>query len=195
MEIFQFKDQCLFSMCNIIVEEEKRSPERFILSHDLQCDGEVSNMEMTVKLTNLMIWDISRNIAWKQDHYQLFVLFHHPSLKALDGTAVFRNVFSVNLQDNNLMSFSGIFIPNAKVLCLNYTHIEPVLPGQKSPNQVTKRQQLYKVASHGYGQQALAKGNSLKQSQVFIHAERALRQAKGAATNLLNHLVHLSATS
>ncbi|KAM6075497.1 LOW QUALITY PROTEIN: leucine-rich repeat-containing protein 9 [Chlamydotis macqueenii] len=65
----------------------------------------------------------------------------------------FRNVHSVNLQNNNLMSFSGlIFLPNAKVLCLNYNHIESMLPAQKLPNQVTNRQQLYKVASHGYGQ-------------------------------------------
>ncbi|KAM9013879.1 LOW QUALITY PROTEIN: leucine-rich repeat-containing protein 9 [Ara ararauna] len=337
-QLLGFKDQCLFSMCNIIVEEEKRSPERFILSHDLQHDDEVLNMEMTVKdisrlktlrkfITNfneftsfnnihdlpspeysdashshMMTFEGIRDLSklqfsnlswnklkkpkaakvhlgvgmlmfenlpyfhhtstennkitslaglnktdflvelytntWKQDHYQLSVLFHHPSLKAFDGTAAinysvcklalafgvrvksivycwikncafvvrffirmlllypisypkasmawicscsisnfyhfsmlfifsillvltdqFRNVFSVNLHNNNLMSFSGIFIPNAKVLCLNYTHIEPILPGQKSPNQVTKRQQLYKVASHGYGQQALAKGS------------------------------------
>ncbi|KAM9557290.1 LOW QUALITY PROTEIN: leucine-rich repeat-containing protein 9 [Guaruba guarouba] len=340
----------VYYMCNIIVEEEKRSPERFILSHDLQRDDEVLNMEMTVKVSpqdisrlktlrkfitnfneftsfnnihdlpspeyfdashsHMMIFEGIRDLSklqfsnlswnklkkpkaakvhlgvgmlmfenlpyfhhtstennkitslaglnktdflvelytntWKQDHYQLSVLFHHPSLKAFDGTAAinysvcklalafgvrvksivycwikncefvvrffirmlllypisypkasmawicscsisnfyhfsmlfifsvllvltdqFRNVFSVNLHNNNLMSFSGIFIPNAKVLCLSYTHIEPILPGQKSPNQVTKRQQLYKVASHGYGQQALAKGNSLKQSQGF----------------------------
>ncbi|KAM6069635.1 LOW QUALITY PROTEIN: leucine-rich repeat-containing protein 9 [Theristicus caerulescens] len=156
-------------------------------------------------LANLIILDMSRNVVWKQDHYQLFVLFHLPSLKALDGIAVepteesakglfggkltsdmiadrlghsaftemqelnwtastiravelvladqFRNVCGMNLQNNNLMSFSGlIFLPNAKVLCLNYNHIESIPLGQKCPNQVTNRHQLYcKVASHGYG--------------------------------------------
>lgn len=37
-------------MCNIIVEEGKRSTKRFILSYDLQCDDEVLNMELTVKV-------------------------------------------------------------------------------------------------------------------------------------------------
>ncbi|KAM6392616.1 LOW QUALITY PROTEIN: leucine-rich repeat-containing protein 9 [Pluvialis apricaria] len=51
----------------------------------------------------------------------------------------FRNVCSVNLQNNNLMSFNGlIFLPNAKVLCLNCNHIESILPGQKLPNQATE---------------------------------------------------------
>ncbi|KAM6255875.1 LOW QUALITY PROTEIN: leucine-rich repeat-containing protein 9 [Spheniscus humboldti] len=162
-------------------------------------------------LTNLIILDMSRNIVWKQDHYRLLVLFHLPSLKALDGIAVeptegegaknlfggkltsdmfadrlghsdftemqelnwtasnisavelvpadqFRNVCGMNLQNNNRMSFSGlIFLPNAKVLCLNYSHTESILPGQKLPNQVTNRQQLYNLASHGYGQEGLAK--------------------------------------
>ncbi|KAM6335818.1 LOW QUALITY PROTEIN: leucine-rich repeat-containing protein 9 [Podargus strigoides] len=73
-----------------------------------------------------------------------------------------RNVCSVNLQNNNLMSFSGlIFLPNARVLCLNYNHIESILPGKKLPNQVTNRQQLYMVASRGYGQQGFAKGRKL----------------------------------
>uniref|UniRef100_A0A8B9C9X5 Leucine rich repeat containing 9 n=1 Tax=Anser brachyrhynchus TaxID=132585 RepID=A0A8B9C9X5_9AVES len=165
-------------------------------------------------LTNLIILDMSGNtIVWKQDNYRLFVLFHLPSLKALDGIREptegesardlfggkltsdmiadrlghsdftemqelnwatsnirytvelvpadqFRNVYSVNLQNNNLTSFSGlIFLPNVKVLCLNYNQIESILPGQKSPNQVTNRQHLYRrVASSGYGQQELAKG-------------------------------------
>ncbi|KAM6274493.1 LOW QUALITY PROTEIN: leucine-rich repeat-containing protein 9 [Porphyrio hochstetteri] len=48
----------------------------------------------------------------------------------------FRNG-SLNLQNNNLMSFSGfIFLSNAKVLCLNYSHIESIiLPGQRLQNQ------------------------------------------------------------
>ncbi|KAM6134155.1 LOW QUALITY PROTEIN: leucine-rich repeat-containing protein 9 [Phoenicopterus ruber ruber] len=158
-------------------------------------------------LPNLIVLDMSRNIVWKQDHYQLFVLFHLPSLKALDGITVeptegesakdlfggkltsdmiadrlhsdftemqelnwtTSNIRAVellladqfrNLEHNNLISFSGlIFLPNAKVLCLNYNHVESILPGQKLLNQVTNRQQLYKVASRGYEQEGLAKGS------------------------------------
>ncbi|KAM9290094.1 LOW QUALITY PROTEIN: leucine-rich repeat-containing protein 9 [Cariama cristata] len=71
----------------------------------------------------------------------------------------FRNVCSMNLQNNNLLSFSGlIFLPNANVLCPNYNHIESILLG-KLPDQVTNRHQLFqKVASHGY-RQGLAKGS------------------------------------
>ncbi|XP_015721244.1 leucine-rich repeat-containing protein 9 isoform X3 [Coturnix japonica] len=72
----------------------------------------------------------------------------------------FRNVHSVNLQNNNLTSFSGlIFLPNVKVLCLNYNHIESILPRQKTANELTNRQQLHrKVISSGYGQQEYTKG-------------------------------------
>lgn len=37
-------------MFNIIVKEEKKNTERFILSHDLQHDDGVLNMELTVKV-------------------------------------------------------------------------------------------------------------------------------------------------
>uniref|UniRef100_A0A8C3T2G8 Leucine rich repeat containing 9 n=1 Tax=Chelydra serpentina TaxID=8475 RepID=A0A8C3T2G8_CHESE len=166
-------------------------------------------------LNNLVMLDMYGNlIVWKQDNYRLFVIFHLPSLKALDGIAIetadiesakdlfggrltsdmiaerlghsdftkmqelnwttstirtvdlvpadqFRNVCNVNLQNNNLTSFSGlIFLPNVKILCLNYNHIESVLPRQKPQNHLTNRQQLYqKVTSSGYGQQGPPKGN------------------------------------
>uniref|UniRef100_A0A8C8RA21 Leucine rich repeat containing 9 n=1 Tax=Pelusios castaneus TaxID=367368 RepID=A0A8C8RA21_9SAUR len=165
-------------------------------------------------LNNLVMLDMYGNlIVWKQDNYRLFVIFHLPSLKALDGTAEpadiesakdlfggrltcdmiaerlghsdftkmqelnwtastirtvdlvpadqFRNVCNVNLQNNNLTSFSGlIFLPNVKILCLNYNHIESILPRQKPPNHLTNRQQLYqKVTSSGYGQHGPSKGN------------------------------------
>ncbi|XP_053132331.1 leucine-rich repeat-containing protein 9 isoform X2 [Hemicordylus capensis] len=164
-------------------------------------------------LNNLIILDMYGNlIVWKQDNYRLFVIFHIPSLKALDGVAVeateienakdlfggklnadmvaerlghsnfskmqelnwtasmirmvdlvpaeqFKNITSVNLQNNNLTSFSGlIYLPSVKVLCLNYNHIESILPRQKPPNHLTSRQLLHqKVMSSGYGQQGLSK--------------------------------------
>ncbi|XP_077180065.1 leucine-rich repeat-containing protein 9 [Paroedura picta] len=164
-------------------------------------------------LNNLIILDMFGNlIVWKQDNYRLFVIFHIPSLKALDGVAVeapeienakdlfggkltsdmvverlghsdfikmqelnwtasmirtidltppdqFKNISSVNLQNNNLTNFSGlIFLPNIKVLCLNYNHIESILPRSKPPNHLTNRQLLHqKVTSSGYGQQGPTK--------------------------------------
>ncbi|XP_013926947.1 PREDICTED: leucine-rich repeat-containing protein 9-like [Thamnophis sirtalis] len=166
-------------------------------------------------LNNLAILDFYGNlIVWKQENYRLFVIFHIPSLKALDGVAVetteienakdqfggklnadmvaerlghsnfskmqelnwtaslirmvdlvpadhFKNITSVNLQNNNLTSFSGlIFLPNIKVLCLNYNHIESVLPRQKPANHLTNRQLLHqKVMSSGYGQQGSSKSS------------------------------------
>ncbi|XP_070606504.1 leucine-rich repeat-containing protein 9 isoform X4 [Erythrolamprus reginae] len=73
----------------------------------------------------------------------------------------FKNITSVNLQNNNLTSFSGlIFLPNIKVLCLNYNHIESILPRQKPSNHLTSRQLLHqKVMSSGYGQQGSSKSS------------------------------------
>ncbi|XP_061469286.1 leucine-rich repeat-containing protein 9 isoform X2 [Rhineura floridana] len=166
-------------------------------------------------LNNLVILDMYGNlIVWKQDNYRLFVIFHIPSLKALDCIAVeateienakdlfggklnadmiaerlghsnfskmqelnwtasmirmvdlapadqFKNITSVNLQNNNLTSFSGlVYLPNVKVLCLNYNHIDSILPRQKPPNHLTNRQLLYqKVTSSGYGQHGASKGS------------------------------------
>ncbi|ETE73512.1 Leucine-rich repeat-containing protein 9, partial [Ophiophagus hannah] len=166
-------------------------------------------------LNNLAILDFYGNlIVWKQENYRLFVIFHIPSLKALDGVAVevteienakdqfggklnadmvaerlghsnfskmqelnwtasmirmvdlvpadqFKNITSVNLQNNNLTSFSGlIFLPNIKVLCLNYNHIESIFPRQKPSNHLTNRQLLHqKVMSSGYGQQGSSKSS------------------------------------
>ncbi|EPQ12588.1 Leucine-rich repeat-containing protein 9 [Myotis brandtii] len=73
----------------------------------------------------------------------------------------FRNVCNVNLQNNNLTSFSGlIYLPNVKVLCLNYNHIESIIPRLRPQNHLTNRQVLYqKVSSSGYGQQGNSKIN------------------------------------
>nr|XP_046268045.1 leucine-rich repeat-containing protein 9 isoform X2 [Scatophagus argus] len=158
-------------------------------------------------LTNLIILDLYGNPLLEQlENYRIYVVYHLPSLKALDGIAVevtecesakdmyggrltpdmvaektghsnytdityltlqscsirivdlcppdwFCNLRSVNLDHNNLTSFSGlIYLPNIKALCLNYNHIESILPRQKT--HLTNRQILYsKVHSSGYGQQ------------------------------------------
>ncbi|XP_051003310.1 leucine-rich repeat-containing protein 9 [Acomys russatus] len=73
----------------------------------------------------------------------------------------FRNVTNVNLQNNNLTSFSGlIYLPNVKVLSLNYNHIESIMPRLKPQTHLSSRQLLYqKVPSSGYGQQGASKLN------------------------------------
>ncbi|XP_053191128.1 leucine-rich repeat-containing protein 9 [Scomber japonicus] len=164
-------------------------------------------------LTNLIILDLYGNpLLERLENYRIYVVFHLPSLKALDGVAVeatecesakdmfggrlttdmvaeklghsnytdityltlqscsirvvdlspadlFSSLRSVNLDHNNLTSFSGlIYLPNIKALCLNYNHIESILPRQKT--HLTNRQLLYsKVHSSGYGQQNPSKGN------------------------------------
>ncbi|XP_058242803.1 leucine-rich repeat-containing protein 9 isoform X2 [Hemibagrus wyckioides] len=166
-------------------------------------------------LSNLIILDLYGNpLTRTLDNYRAYVIFHLPSLKALDGTAVelsecenakdvfggrltvdmlaekhgqcnyremeelelpgfsvrtvdlvpaelFASLRSVNLERNNLTSFSGlIYLPNVKVLYLNYNHIESILPRQKAHTHLSSRQQLYqKVHSSGYGQQS-SKSNS-----------------------------------
>ncbi|KAK2853136.1 hypothetical protein Q7C36_008337 [Tachysurus vachellii] len=161
-------------------------------------------------LSNLIILDLYGNpLTRALDNYRAYVIFHLPSLKALDGTPVelsecenakdmfggrlmvdmlgeklgqynyremeklelpgcsvrmvdlapaelFVSLRSVNLERNNLTSFSGLInLPNVKVLYLNYNHIKSVLPRQKTHTQLSNKQQLYqKVHSSGYGQQS-----------------------------------------
>ncbi|XP_070836208.1 leucine-rich repeat-containing protein 9 isoform X2 [Chaetodon trifascialis] len=71
---------------------------------------------------------------------------------------LFCSLRSVNLDHNNLTSFSGlVYLPNIKALFLNYNHIESILPRHKTHQ--TNRQMLYsKVHSSGYGQQSPSKG-------------------------------------
>uniref|UniRef100_A0A7N6A1T7 Leucine rich repeat containing 9 n=1 Tax=Anabas testudineus TaxID=64144 RepID=A0A7N6A1T7_ANATE len=77
----------------------------------------------------------------------------------LSPAELFSSLRSVNLEHNNLTSFSGlIYLQNIKALCLNYNHIESILPRQKV--YLTNRQMLYsKVHSSGYGQQSTSKTN------------------------------------
>ncbi|XP_072222222.1 leucine-rich repeat-containing protein 9 [Leuresthes tenuis] len=166
-------------------------------------------------LANLIILDLYGNpLVQKLENYRIYVVFHLPSLKALDGIAVevsecesaknmfrgrlttdtvaeklghsnyteityltlqsccirtvdlspadlFCNLRSVNLDHNNLTSFSGlIHLPNIKALCLNHNHIESILPRHKTQAHLTNRQMLYsKVHSSGYGQQNPSKAS------------------------------------
>lgn len=122
----------------------------------------------------------------------MYKVLHFPSHRMVDLSPVdlFCNLRSVNLDHNNLTSFSGlVYLPNIKVqnilsikslalkvseswtnkyfmfssaqaLCLNYNHIETILPRQKNLSHLTNRQILYnKVHSSGYGQPNTSKTN------------------------------------
>ncbi|XP_039096685.1 leucine-rich repeat-containing protein 9 [Hyaena hyaena] len=186
--------------------------ELYISNNYIALNQEIYNLK---GLCNLVILNMYGNIiVWNQENYRLFVIFHLPELKALDGISIeppetecakdlfggrltsdmiaerqghsnftqmqelnwtsssirtvdlipvdqFRNVCNVNLQNNNLTSFSGlIYLPNVKVLCLNYNHIESIMPRLKPQTHLTNRQILYqKVPSSGYGQQGTSKIN------------------------------------
>ncbi|XP_069888543.1 leucine-rich repeat-containing protein 9 [Dipodomys merriami] len=186
--------------------------ELYISNNYIAVNQEIYNLKT---LCNLVILDLYGNIIiWNQENYRLFVIFHLPELKALDGIAIeppetesakdlfggrltsdmiaerqghsnftqmqelnwtsssirtvdlipvdqFINVFNVNLQNNHLTSFSGlIYLPNIQVLCLNYNHIESIIPRAKPQAHLTNRQLLYqKVPSSGYGQQGASKIN------------------------------------
>ncbi|XP_045307093.1 leucine-rich repeat-containing protein 9 isoform X4 [Leopardus geoffroyi] len=186
--------------------------ELYISNNYIALNQEIYNLK---GLCNLVILNMYGNIiVWNQENYRLFVIFHLPELKALDGISIeppetecakdlfggrltsdmiaerqghsnftqmqelswtsssirtvdlipvdqFRNVCNVNLQNNNLTSFSGlIYLPKVKVLCLNYNHIESIMPRLKPQTHLTNRQLLYqKVPSSGYGQQGTSKIN------------------------------------
>ncbi|KAI3367720.1 hypothetical protein L3Q82_026558, partial [Scortum barcoo] len=175
---------------------------------------QLPNLSFLSGLSNLIILDLYGNpLLEKLENYRIYVVFHLPSLKALDGTAVevtecesakdmfggrltpdmvaeklghsnyadityltmqscsirmvdlsppelFSSLRSVNLDHNNLTSFSGlIYLPNIKALCLNYNHIESILPRQRTQAHLTNRQILYgKVHSSGYGQHNPSRG-------------------------------------
>jgi len=56
----------------------------------------------------------------------------------LNRTDLFNNLKSLNLEHNNLTNFGGIIhLVNLKVLCLNYNHIESILP-KKATNSPMK---------------------------------------------------------
>ncbi|XP_024904854.1 leucine-rich repeat-containing protein 9 [Pteropus alecto] len=216
--------------------------ELYISNNYIALNQEIYNLK---GLCNLVILDLYGNIiVWNQENYRLFVIFHLPELKALDGISIepqeteyakdlfggrltsdmlaerqghsnfiqmqelnwtsssirtvdlipvdqFRNVCNVNLQNNNLTSFSGlIYLPNVKVLCLNYNHIESIIPRLKPQTHLTNRQLLYqKVPSSGYGQQGTSKINrdtmSTENLPPIMHSLEVLHLGYNGICNLI----------
>ncbi|XP_057198998.1 leucine-rich repeat-containing protein 9 isoform X1 [Triplophysa rosa] len=180
--------------------------ELYIGNNDISTIREIYHLKT---LSSLIILDLYGNLLVnKLENYRIYMVFHLPSLRALDGVAVevceseaakdvfegrltadmvaeklghtnyrelselnlqsssirtvdlapadlFGNLRSINLEHNNLTSFGGlIFLPNIKVLFLNYNHIESILPRQKVQSHMSNKQILHhKVTSSGYGQQ------------------------------------------
>ncbi|XP_073775247.1 leucine-rich repeat-containing protein 9 isoform X2 [Danio rerio] len=180
--------------------------ELYVGNNDISTTRDIYHLKA---LSSLVILDLYGNpLVNKLENYRIYMVFHLPSLKALDGAAVemsesetakdvfggrlnadmvaeklghtnyrdlselnlhsssirmvdltpadlFGNLRSINLEHNNLTSFSGlIFLPNIKVLSLNYNHVESILPRQKVQSHMSNKQILYhKVSSSGYGQQ------------------------------------------
>ncbi|XP_055217915.1 leucine-rich repeat-containing protein 9 [Gorilla gorilla gorilla] len=216
--------------------------ELYISNNYIAVNQEMYNLK---GLCNLVILDMCGNIIiWNQENYRLFVIFHLPELKALDGIPIeppetdsakdlfggrltsdmiaerqghsnfkqmqelnwtsssirtvdlipvdqFRNVCNVNLQNNHLTSFSGlIYLPNVKVLCLNYNHIESIMPRLKPQTHLTSRQLLYqKVPSSGYGQQGISKTNrdimSSENLPPIMHSLEVLHLGYNGICNLM----------
>uniref|UniRef100_A0A8I5T586 Leucine rich repeat containing 9 n=1 Tax=Pongo abelii TaxID=9601 RepID=A0A8I5T586_PONAB len=115
------------------------------------------------------------------------------SIRTVDLIPVdqFRNVCNVNLQNNHLTSFSGlIYLPNVKVLCLNYNHIESIMPRLKPQTHLTNRHLLYqKVPSSGYGQQGISKTNrdimSSENLPPIMHSLEVLHLGYNGICNLI----------
>ncbi|KAK0143358.1 Leucine-rich repeat-containing protein 9 [Merluccius polli] len=99
----------------------------------------------------------------------------------LSPTDLFLNLRSVNLENNNLTSFSGLVcLPNIKALCLNHNHIESILPRQKSQAHLTNRQLLYhKVNSSGYGRPWPSKGSRLTNLKALFLQGNDISQVEG----------------
>ncbi|XP_039527778.1 leucine-rich repeat-containing protein 9 isoform X3 [Pimephales promelas] len=180
--------------------------ELYVGNNDISTTRDIYHLKA---LSSLIILDLYGNpLVCKLENYRIYMVFHLPSLKALDGVAVetcesetakdvfegrlnadmvaeklghtnyrelselnllsssvrmvdlvpadlFVNLRSINLDGNNLTSFSGlIFLANIKVLSLNYNHVESILPRQKVQSYMSNKQILHhKVSSSGYGQQ------------------------------------------
>ncbi|XP_056666815.1 leucine-rich repeat-containing protein 9 isoform X1 [Monodelphis domestica] len=173
-EIYNLKglyNLIILDMCGNLIVWNQENYRLFVIFHlpDLKAlDGisvespEIENAKDLFggRLTSDMIAERQGHSSFTQMHELNWTT---STIRTVDLIPVdqFRNISNVNLQNNNLTSFSGlIYLPNVKVLCLNYNHIESIIPRIKPQTHLSNRQLLYqKVTSSGYGQQALPKGN------------------------------------
>uniref|UniRef100_A0A9J8APC6 Leucine rich repeat containing 9 n=2 Tax=Cyprinus carpio TaxID=7962 RepID=A0A9J8APC6_CYPCA len=209
--------------------------ELYVGNNDISTTRDIYHLKA---LSSLIILDLYGNpLVKKLENYRIYMVFHLPSLKALDGVAVetcesetakdvfegrlnadmvaeklghtnyrdlselnlqsssvrmvdlapadlFSNLRSINLDHNNLTSFSGlVFLPNIKVLSLNYNHIESILPRQKVQSHMSNKQILHhKVSSSGYGQQNRLNDNL----EPLMSSLEVLHLGYNGISNLIN---------
>nr|XP_021516480.1 leucine-rich repeat-containing protein 9-like [Meriones unguiculatus] len=170
---------CLKGLCNLIILDmygniiiwNQENYRLFVIFHltELKALDGISIDSLEIECAKDLFGGrlTSDMIAERQGHSNFVQMqelnWTSSSIRAVDLIPVdhFRNISSVNLQNNNLTSFSGlIYLPSVKVLCLNYNHIESIMPRVKPQTHLSNRQLLYqKVPSSGYGQQGISKLN------------------------------------
>uniref|UniRef100_A0A2K5QVV6 Leucine rich repeat containing 9 n=1 Tax=Cebus imitator TaxID=2715852 RepID=A0A2K5QVV6_CEBIM len=201
--------------------------ELYISNNYIAVNQEMYNLK---GLCNLVILDMYGNIiVWNQENYRLFVIFHLPELKALDGipieppeTESAKDLFGGRLTSDMIAEQQGhsnftqmqelnwtsssirynhfiicLFIiiklynyHFSEVLCLNYNHIESIMPRLKPQTHLTNRQLLYqKVPSSGYGQQGISKTNrdtmSSENLPPIMHSLEVLHLGYNGICNLI----------
>ncbi|TRY55271.1 hypothetical protein DNTS_015750, partial [Danionella cerebrum] len=215
--------------------------ELYVGNNDISSTRDIYHLKA---LSSLVILDLYGNpLVNKLENYRIYMVFHLPSLKALDGIAVeihesetakdifggrlnadmvaeklghtnyrelselslqsssvrmvdlvpadlFVNLRSINLEHNNLTSFSGlIFLTNIKVLSLNFNHIESILPRPKIQSYMSNKQILHhKVSSSGYGQNRRPSrdGLTVDNLEPLMSSLEVLHLAHNGISNLIN---------
>uniref|UniRef100_A0A8C7XE01 Leucine rich repeat containing 9 n=1 Tax=Oryzias sinensis TaxID=183150 RepID=A0A8C7XE01_9TELE len=118
----------------------------------------------------------------------LYLTLHSCSIRMVDlsPAELFCNLCSINLDHNNLTSFSGlIHLPNLKALSLNYNHIESILPKHKIQAPLTNRQILHnRVHSSGYGQPS--PGGSTDHLEPLMGGLEVLHLSHNGISNMAN---------
>lgn len=106
------------------------------------------------------------------------------SLQTIDlgDTSLFSNLVSINLEHNNLSTFSGLtHLGNLKTLCLNYNHIEGLLMRMKG-----RKSSHFEMPSHQYSDGA--KGVILPSLEVLHLGYNGIRDLSALHLHLLPSL-------
>ncbi|NXC47607.1 LRRC9 protein, partial [Penelope pileata] len=122
------KDNSLFSTHNILLEDRKRSTEVFILSHDLQHDDQVLNMEPTVKVRpkiTCLDEETILSVAKANIYSQVRVLnLHGNSLSKLQNISRFKTLQKLIISFNEFTSLNDIYdLPNLEYFDASHNHV------------------------------------------------------------------------
>ncbi|NWX82753.1 LRRC9 protein, partial [Nothoprocta pentlandii] len=122
------KDQSLFSTCNVIVKEGKKSTDGFILPDDLRCDDEVLNMQPPVKAsTKIACLDEKAilSVAKASVFSQVKVLnLHGNSLRKLRDISRLKRLQKLIISFNEFTSLDDICdLPNLEYFDASHNHV------------------------------------------------------------------------